>query len=259
MLLANDGALGGKQMVPKDYLSRRRLAPPAGRVHAGQGDAVFRLRLPVLAVPGEKRRFALLGVYGQSIFVDPELKLVMVITGDQRTPASARRALPASAVRCGGPWWNTGTGRWRISANVWALYARAQRGFRGLRHRGANLPMTFERRPVRHSIEKREEYRMRQHYDEAIAARLLFHVLGNAVEGLGPFCAHVRLSLRSPCIDVVQFLKRELKLLTKVGECAAAHTVQFVHCEFASFVVRIGHVIPLFVRARPFPPLEGYT
>ena len=30
--------------------------------------------------PGEKRRFALLGVYGQSIFVDPELKLVMVIT-----------------------------------------------------------------------------------------------------------------------------------------------------------------------------------
>ena len=30
--------------------------------------------------PGEKRRFALLGVYGQSIFVDPELKLVMVVT-----------------------------------------------------------------------------------------------------------------------------------------------------------------------------------
>ena len=30
--------------------------------------------------PGAKRRFALLGVYGQSVFVDPELKLVMVIT-----------------------------------------------------------------------------------------------------------------------------------------------------------------------------------
>ena len=30
--------------------------------------------------PGEKRRFALLGVYGQAIFVDPELKLVMVTT-----------------------------------------------------------------------------------------------------------------------------------------------------------------------------------
>ena len=28
--------------------------------------------------PSQKRRFALLGVYGQSIFVDPELKLVMV-------------------------------------------------------------------------------------------------------------------------------------------------------------------------------------
>jgi CubicO group peptidase (beta-lactamase class C family) len=34
----------------------------------------------VLLFLGEKRRFALLGVYGQSIFVDPELKLVMVIT-----------------------------------------------------------------------------------------------------------------------------------------------------------------------------------
>ena len=30
--------------------------------------------------PARSDRFALLGVYGQSIFVDPELKLVMVIT-----------------------------------------------------------------------------------------------------------------------------------------------------------------------------------
>jgi CubicO group peptidase (beta-lactamase class C family) len=28
--------------------------------------------------PGQHRRFAMLGVYGQSIFVDSELKLVMV-------------------------------------------------------------------------------------------------------------------------------------------------------------------------------------
>jgi CubicO group peptidase (beta-lactamase class C family) len=33
---------------------------------------------------GEKRRFALLGVYGQPIFVDPEFKLVMVITAAAR-------------------------------------------------------------------------------------------------------------------------------------------------------------------------------
>ena len=29
-------------------------------------------------LPGDKRRFVLLGVYGQAIFVDPEKKLVMV-------------------------------------------------------------------------------------------------------------------------------------------------------------------------------------
>ena len=40
--------------------------------------------------PGEKRRFALLGVYGQSIFVDPELKLVMVITAAAKN-ASRRK------------------------------------------------------------------------------------------------------------------------------------------------------------------------
>ena len=31
-------------------------------------------------MPGERRRFVLLGVYGQAIFVDPEHKLVMVHT-----------------------------------------------------------------------------------------------------------------------------------------------------------------------------------
>ena len=34
--------------------------------------------LQVWLLPGSHRRFALLGVYGQAIFVDPELKLVMV-------------------------------------------------------------------------------------------------------------------------------------------------------------------------------------
>jgi CubicO group peptidase (beta-lactamase class C family) len=35
--------------------------------------------------PGATRRFALLGVYGQSIFVDPGLKLVMVVTAAAKT------------------------------------------------------------------------------------------------------------------------------------------------------------------------------
>lgn len=81
MLLANDGALGGRQVLSKDYLrdatdwhrQPEAFAPRKATPYFGYGYQFW-------LFPGEKRRFALLGVYGQSIFVDPELKLVMVIT-----------------------------------------------------------------------------------------------------------------------------------------------------------------------------------
>jgi CubicO group peptidase (beta-lactamase class C family) len=81
MLLANDGMVGGKQIVPKEYLldatdwHRQPLAfqPRKATPYFGYGYQFWHF-------PGEKRRFAFLGVYGQSIFVDPELKLVMVVT-----------------------------------------------------------------------------------------------------------------------------------------------------------------------------------
>lgn len=81
ILLANDGAAGGKQIVPKDYLldatdwhrQPEPFKPMKATPYFGYGYQFW-------LFPGEKRRFALLGVYGQSIFVDPELKLVMVIT-----------------------------------------------------------------------------------------------------------------------------------------------------------------------------------
>lgn len=81
MLLANDGALDGRQILPKDYLldatdwhrQPEAFAPRKATPYFGYGYQFW-------LFSGEKRRFALLGVYGQSIFVDPELKLVMVIT-----------------------------------------------------------------------------------------------------------------------------------------------------------------------------------
>jgi CubicO group peptidase (beta-lactamase class C family) len=81
VLLANDGAAGGKQIIPKDYLldatdwhrQPDAFAPRKATPYFGYGYQFW-------LFPGEKRRFALLGVYGQSIFVDPELKLVMVVT-----------------------------------------------------------------------------------------------------------------------------------------------------------------------------------
>jgi hypothetical protein len=59
--------------------------------------------------PGEHRRFALLGVYEQAVFVDPGLKLVMMHMAvakdakDQPTPHQ-RGALWRGIVRHYGPW-----------------------------------------------------------------------------------------------------------------------------------------------------------
>lgn len=47
--------------------------------------------------PGEQRRFALLGVYGQFIFVDPQLKLVMVQTTANATAKSGQTTLAKEA------------------------------------------------------------------------------------------------------------------------------------------------------------------
>lgn len=81
VLLANDGAAGGKQIIPKDYLLEAtdwHRQPEAFRPQ--RATPFFGYGYQFWTFIGEKRRFALFGVYGQSIFVDPELKLVMVIT-----------------------------------------------------------------------------------------------------------------------------------------------------------------------------------
>jgi CubicO group peptidase (beta-lactamase class C family) len=86
VLLANDGMAAGKQLIAKDYLldatdqSRQPDAfqPRKATPYFGYGYQFW-------LFPGEKRRFALLGVYGQTIFVDPELKLVLVLTAVARS------------------------------------------------------------------------------------------------------------------------------------------------------------------------------
>jgi CubicO group peptidase (beta-lactamase class C family) len=94
MLLANDGAIGGKQVVPKDYLLEAtdwHRQPDAFR--PGHATPYFGYGYQFWLFPSEKRRFALLGVYGQSIFVDPELKLVMVLTSAAKTASVGKETL----------------------------------------------------------------------------------------------------------------------------------------------------------------------
>jgi CubicO group peptidase (beta-lactamase class C family) len=94
VLLANDGADGARQIVPRDYLLEATdwhrqpdaFAPRNATPYFGYGYQFW-------LFPGEKRRFALLGIYGQSIFVDPELKLVMVITAAARNASVGKESL----------------------------------------------------------------------------------------------------------------------------------------------------------------------
>lgn len=83
LLLANDGQRDGKAIIPRDYLLRMTDAsqqPPAFRPGTMQnkGSTYMGYGLQTWLLPGSHRRFVLLGIYGQAIFVDPDLKLVIV-------------------------------------------------------------------------------------------------------------------------------------------------------------------------------------
>ncbi len=96
MLLANDGVANGRQIVPKEWV-REATQPTPGYPHLRPGVATpyFGYGYQFWVFPGGHRRFACLGVRGQGIFVDPELKLVLVQTavwkGYRDAPASRER------------------------------------------------------------------------------------------------------------------------------------------------------------------------
>lgn len=111
-LLAYDGAIGDRQILPKDYLIEATdwhrhpegFAPKRATPGAGYGYQFW-------ISPAEKRRFFLVGVYGQAIYVDPELKLVMVhlaaaknASVGKETMGAERSALWVSLVNHYGKW-----------------------------------------------------------------------------------------------------------------------------------------------------------
>ena len=87
-LLAHDGAWEGRQLIPRQWLldattanpSNAYLAPRAATPYFGYGYQVWIL-------PGEQRSFALLGIRGQMILVDPASKLVMVHAAVRKKPS----------------------------------------------------------------------------------------------------------------------------------------------------------------------------
>ena len=106
-LLAHDGARDGNQIIPAQWMieattARESDAPP---LPGKASPSAFGYGYLLWLLPGNRRQFALLGGNGQSIFVDPPSKLVMVQTGvdpamDKR--GEAVQLFAASVAQFGG-------------------------------------------------------------------------------------------------------------------------------------------------------------
>lgn len=98
VVLANDGVRpddpGAKQIIPREFLldatdwkrAPEQFRPRRASPYWGYGYQFW-------IYPGEKRRFAMLGVYGQSLFVDPGQRLVIVQIGANATAEASGTSL----------------------------------------------------------------------------------------------------------------------------------------------------------------------
>lgn len=90
-LLANDGAVDGRQLVPAAWV-KAMTTPDAPHLRHGVASRFNGYGYQTWLIGNTHRGFALFGVRGQSIFIDPETKLVMVHTAVHATYLAAERA-----------------------------------------------------------------------------------------------------------------------------------------------------------------------
>jgi len=79
LLLANDGAQDGRQIVPAGWV-RAATTPSSKRFEPGQTGMLYGYGYQTWILPGKERQFMLWGRHGQNVFVDPKSKVVMVHT-----------------------------------------------------------------------------------------------------------------------------------------------------------------------------------
>ena len=87
-LLAHDGTWEGRQLIPRQWLlDATTVRPVDGHLAPGTATSYFGYGYQTWLLPGAQRRFALLGIRGQVILVDPASKLVMVHTAVRQKPS----------------------------------------------------------------------------------------------------------------------------------------------------------------------------
>ncbi len=99
LLLAGDGAINGRQIVPKDYLLEATSVdrqPQAFR--PGQATKYYGYGYQFWLFPLRHRTFGMIGIYGQCIFVQPDSGLVMVQTAVNKEPSDAEAGRERDAL-----------------------------------------------------------------------------------------------------------------------------------------------------------------
>jgi CubicO group peptidase (beta-lactamase class C family) len=79
LLLANDGAIDGRQLIPAAWI-REATTAPAKQFEPGQTGSLFGYGYQTWLLPGNEREFMMRGLRGQAIFVAPKSRIVMVHT-----------------------------------------------------------------------------------------------------------------------------------------------------------------------------------
>jgi CubicO group peptidase (beta-lactamase class C family) len=102
LMLANDGAWNGQQIVPRQWLLDSTLldaktVPPGSYLRNTIAQS-WGYGYQVWLLPGERRMFLLLGISGQAVFVDPESKLIMVQTAVRKLPVGDPKAPESVAL-----------------------------------------------------------------------------------------------------------------------------------------------------------------
>lgn len=91
LLLAHDGAVNGHQIISHQWVLDATTEPSDSPFAPRRATPFMGYGYQVWLFPGPRRQFALLGIHGQSIYVDPDSRVVMVQTA-MRVPATSERA-----------------------------------------------------------------------------------------------------------------------------------------------------------------------
>jgi CubicO group peptidase (beta-lactamase class C family) len=87
LLLAHDGRVGDRQVIPTEWLlAATTVAPDDWHLKRAWRANNFGYGYQTWVMPSERRMFALVGVHGQVIYVDPASRLVMVHTAVREQP-----------------------------------------------------------------------------------------------------------------------------------------------------------------------------